>query len=110
MKVLRTAFSSFLSVSPWQRTTRKQMFEHIFCNYGLLPLWYECKVHKIWNFDFSENLRPDKPLIDSSPLFPPRIQDISRQGINKQMLVISHVLNFLWKYERTMYDFSNVQC
>ena len=52
-----------LSVSPWQRTTRKRMFLYIFCYFGILPLLYECKLYKIWNFEFSENLRPKKLLI-----------------------------------------------
>ena len=40
------------------------MFEHILGNYGAFSLLYECKLHKIRNFKFSENLRPKRLLID----------------------------------------------
>ena len=57
-KLCKMAFSPFMSVSPWQQRTCKQMFEHILGNYDILPLLCECKMHELRNFEFSENLRP----------------------------------------------------
>ena len=34
----------------------------------ILPFLCECKLHRITNFKFSENLRPKKQLVDPGPL------------------------------------------
>ena len=61
-RLWKIAFLPYFSGSPWQQRTCKQMFEHSLGNYGILPLLFKCKPHKIRNFKFSENLRPKKPL------------------------------------------------
>ena len=66
-KNMKIAFSPYLSVSPWQQWTCKQMFEYRLGNCGILPLLCQYKQHKIRNFKVSENLRPKKLLIDPGP-------------------------------------------
>ena len=72
------AIGPYLLASPWQHKTHHQKSEYMFANNYALPLKCGCKIQKINNFTFSENLRPKLVLVDSGPLWKAeddRVQD-----------------------------------